>query len=238
MPCVGLWAPLMLSARGLGKSFVEGGRAHRVLHGLSLDVGAGETVALTGASGSGKSTLLNLLSGIEQPDAGTVSIDGIILGDLDDAARTRLRRRHIGFVFQFFNLLPTLSVLDNVVLPQRLNGVELGVAREEGARLLSRVGLAGRESAHADRLSGGEQQRVALVRAVAHRPSLVLADEPTGNLDTRTGDDILALLRELVADQNLTLIMATHSAAAAASCDRVLELADGVVRLGSARGSG
>lgn len=205
---------------GVRKAFVEGAHEHIVFRDLALEVLAGESLALTGRSGAGKSTLLNLVAGIDTADAGSVTILGRPLASLDDAARTRLRRQHVGFVFQFFNLLPALSVLDNVCLPLKLLNVPHAQATERAMSMLARVGLDGRAQALADRLSGGEQQRVAIARAVVHEPSLVLADEPTGNLDAGTAADILALLRSLASTDHRALIMATHSPEAAAICSR------------------
>lgn len=218
---------VVLRLAEVGRTYPEGDRLHKVLDGVDLHVAPGETVALTGASGSGKSTLLNLIAGIDLPDAGEIRFDGQVITSLGDRERTLLRRRRMGFVFQFFNLLPTLSVLDNIILPQRLNGIPRATAVAEARRLLERVDLAGREGSHADRLSGGEQQRVALLRAVAHGPALVLADEPTGNLDEITGQRTLALLLELTRERNAALVMVTHARAAARQCDRTLTLSGG-----------
>ena len=217
--------PPMIELRGVDKSFVEGETRHRVLAGVDLDVRHGEFVALLGRSGSGKSTLLNLVSGIDVPDAGSVHVAGTALHAVSEQQRTLFRRRHIGFVFQFFNLLPTLTVAENVMLPAQLNrrdgaGADAAAAR----RLLARVGLEGRADSFPDRLSGGEQQRVAIARALAHDPPLLLADEPTGNLDRAIGGEVLALLRELAHDRGKTLLVATHSTEVAAGADRVLRL--------------
>ncbi len=217
----------MIHARMLSKSFWEGGRQRVVLDGLDLHVAAGQRMALLGRSGSGKSTLLNLLCGIDRPDGGEVWLAGQKLSAMSDRGRTLLRRSSVGFVFQFFNLLPTLSVLDNVVLPQRLNGVPSVPAKREARALLAKVGLADRGAAFPDRLSGGEQQRVAVVRAVAHRPALVLADEPTGNLDEDTGRALLDALTSLQEEREAALVMATHSRQAADRCARVLRLKGG-----------
>ncbi len=211
---------------GIGRSFTEGDTEHRVLDAVSMSVARGEMVALRGRSGSGKSTLLNLVSGIDQPDSGRVVVDGIDLTALSERDRTLFRRRHIGFVYQAFNLVPTLPVADNIRLVLELNGWD---AREADARteeLLQAVGLGERAKSFPDLLSGGEQQRVAIARALSHRPALILADEPTGNLDERTADTVLALLRGLVRDAGATLLMATHSNGVAASCDRVFEVHD------------
>jgi putative ABC transport system ATP-binding protein len=207
------------------KAFAEGGRQREVLAGLSLTVGEGEIVALQGRSGSGKSTLLNVIAGIDRPDQGAVAVDGAVLSALPERERTLFRRRHIGFVFQFFNLLPTLTVAENVRLPLELLGRREEVAEVE--RLLAAVGLADRAGAFPDRLSGGEQQRVAVARALAHGPSLVLADEPTGALDAETGRAVLTLLVTLARAAGRTVILATHSAEVARAADRVLTLQSG-----------
>ena len=208
----------------LRKGYEEGGRAHVVLDGASASVAAGERVAILGPSGSGKSTLLNLISGIDRPDSGRVTIAGVELTALTEVERTRFRRRHIGFVFQFFNLLPTLTVLENLLLPLELKGTK-GEAPEQRARsLLERVDLAARADTFPDRLSGGEQQRVALVRALVHDPELVLADEPTGNLDEAMAARVGDLMAELVTGERRTLVVVTHSRPLASRMDRVLRL--------------
>jgi putative ABC transport system ATP-binding protein len=215
--------------QGLTRSYQEGGREHIVLLDASLELAAGESVALLGPSGSGKSTLLNLMSGMDTPDAGRVEVAGTDLTGLNERDRTLFRRRHIGFVFQFFNLIPTLSVEENLLLPLELAG---RIDAEHEARaldLLRIVGLAGREGAFPDRLSGGEQQRVAVARALVHRPALVLADEPTGNLDREAGDVVLDLLDSLVREEGATLMTVTHSQRVAERADRVLVLRDGRV---------
>lgn len=221
-------APLV-RLRDLSRSFREGDRVHAVLQGVAMDFARGERVALLGPSGSGKSTLLNLVSGIDLPDSGTVEVDGTDLTRLSEKDRTLFRRNHIGFVFQFFNLLPTLTVEENLLLPLELAG---RAGREEHARaleLLEAVGLGDRAGAFPDRLSGGEQQRVAVARAVVHRPLLVLADEPTGNLDAETGLRVLDLLEGLVRESGTTLLMVTHSPEVAARCDRVLTVQGGAL---------
>jgi putative ABC transport system ATP-binding protein len=214
--------------RALSKAFAEGGAGRRraVLGGLSLSVAQGEIVAVMGRSGSGKSTLLNVIAGIDQPDEGTVSVGGVVVSTLPERARTLYRRRQIGFVFQFFNLLPTLTVAENVLLPLEL----LGRARQgadQVAALLGAVGLGDRGAAFPDRLSGGEQQRVAVARALVHQPALVLGDEPTGALDGETGRLVLALLVDLARKAGRTMILATHSAEVARAADRVLVLDSG-----------
>lgn len=212
---------------GVEKGFEEGGTRHLVLAGLDLTLAPGAFVALLGPSGSGKSTLLNLASGIDRPDRGEVRVAGRDIHEMSERDRTLFRRDHIGFVFQFFNLIPTLTVEENLLLPLELAGRTEPQDRTRVRELLARVGLADRAGAWPDRLSGGEQQRVAVARSLAHRPSLVLADEPTGNLDRATGDRVLDLLEELVRDAGTTLVMVTHSESAAARADRILELSGG-----------
>ena len=211
----------------LSRSFQEGEQRHVVLQDLSADFAAGETVALRGRSGSGKSTLLNLISGIDAPDSGRIEIAGLDITAMSERDRTLFRRVHIGFVYQAFNLVPTLTVADNIRLVLELNNVEEAYASLRIEELLAAVGLANRSASYPDVLSGGEQQRVAIARALAHRPRIVLADEPTGNLDDSTAADVLTLLDDLVREQGGTMIVATHSAKVAAFCDRVLELQDG-----------
>ncbi|HTL19133.1 MAG TPA: ABC transporter ATP-binding protein [Steroidobacteraceae bacterium] len=217
----------MLSVRRLCRSFREGERVHRVLEGLDADIGTGERVAVMGRSGSGKSTLLNLLSGIDRPDSGAVYVDGMELSALGEPARTLFRRAHIGFVYQFFNLIPTLDVAENVRLVLELNGVRGRAARERSLAALARVGLQGRAHSAIDALSGGEQQRVAIARALVHAPKLLLADEPTGNLDAATAQEVLPALLDLTRERATTLVMATHDEALAGAADRVLELREG-----------
>jgi putative ABC transport system ATP-binding protein len=201
--------------------------ARRVLDSVSLDVAAGERVALTGPSGSGKTTLLNCLGGVDRPDSGTITLDGVRIDRLDSDGLARLRRERVGTVFQFFHLLPTLSAEENIALPLQLLDVP---AAERSARVrefLDRIGLVHRADALPAELSGGEQQRIAIARALVHRPSLVLADEPTGNLDSVNGANILTLLRELTDATHTALILVTHSEEAAAICHRRIHLRDG-----------
>jgi putative ABC transport system ATP-binding protein len=211
----------------LTRSFHEGEQLHAVLQSLDATFVRGEKVALRGRSGSGKSTLLNLISGIDVPDDGEVEIDGQLITAMSERDRTLFRRKHIGFVYQAFNLLPTLTVADNVRLVLELNARKGDTATKRISTLLDRVGLMDRAGSYPDLLSGGEQQRVAIARALAHGPSLVLADEPTGNLDDRTADEVLQMLDNMVSDAGGTMIVATHSARVAKTCDRVLELHDG-----------
>jgi putative ABC transport system ATP-binding protein len=207
------------------KDYSEGGELRHVLKGAELSVAEGEFVAIRGRSGSGKSTVLNLVAGIDQPTSGDVLVAGTSLGRLTPTERTLFRRDHVGFVFQFFNLIPTLRVLENVMLPAELS-------RQHGARaraleLLAAVGLEDRARAYPDRLSGGEQQRVAIARALVRDPRLVLADEPTGNLDDATGASVMGLFDSVTRRAGKTLLLATHSREVAALADRVLTIEDG-----------
>ncbi len=215
--------------RDLSRSFQEGGREHSVLHDLSVDFASGETVALRGRSGSGKSTLLNLISGIDAPDAGEVEVAGLNITMMSERDRTLFRREHIGFVYQAFNLVPTLTVSDNIRLVLELNKVPQAESNDRIDYLLDAVELSDRATSYPDVLSGGEQQRIAIARALAHNPSLLLADEPTGNLDDKTAEGVLQLLDKLVRHSGGTMIIATHSAAVASRCDRILELHGGVL---------
>lgn len=219
--------PDILHLRNLSKSYREGETTRTVLSGIQARIRRGEIVALLGRSGSGKSTLLNLISGIDQPDAGDVIINGTVLNHLNEHQRTLFRRRHIGFVFQFFNLIPTLTVMENLLLPLELNARIGEAEKNQAVRLLAEVGLEERAATFPDRLSGGEQQRVAIARALIHRPELLLADEPTGNLDAETGAQALDLLENLVRSQDATLLMVTHSAETARHADRILSIRGG-----------
>jgi putative ABC transport system ATP-binding protein len=217
----------VLSIRQLSRSFREGGRVHRVLEDLEAQVATGERVAVMGRSGSGKSTLLNLISGIDTADSGSVHVDGAEVTALREPARTLFRRAHIGFVYQFFNLIPTLDVVENVRLVLELNGVHGASARERSLAVLDSVGLRARAHSAVDQLSGGEQQRVAIARALVHEPRLLLADEPTGNLDEQTAREVLPVLLSLTRSRGATLLMVTHDEALAGAADRVLELREG-----------
>ena len=214
-----------LELQGLYKSYFDGSGDHHILKGADLNVEKGETVAILGSSGSGKSTLLNLIAGIDLPDQGEVRIDGKSLGQMSEKNRTLLRRRTMGFVFQSFNLIPTLNVYENLMLPLELNQI----SKNSGiiSQMLQALGLNGREESHPDRLSGGEQQRVAIARALMHQPSLLLADEPTGNLDAETSQETLKLINHLVHRSRTTMIMATHSQEVIEWVDRVLGIEDG-----------
>ena len=222
----------VVQIRDLYKTYAEGNRRLHVLEGVSLDICRGEFLAVLGASGSGKSTLLNLLSGIDQPDSGNIVIEGTDICALNDRRQTLFRRDHIGIVFQFFNLIPTLTVLENITLPQELGGSRRKPEEARAMNLLEKVGLAERASTFPDKLSGGEQQRVAIARALLHEPKIVLADEPTGNLDEETGWQVLKLLLGLTREAGKTLIMATHSNEIVQHADRVYRIHDG--RLDSA----
>jgi putative ABC transport system ATP-binding protein len=213
----------LIELRGLCHSYHEGGRARHLLKGIDLQAQAGECIALLGRSGSGKSTLLNLISGIDRPTAGEIIINGSCLTRMNERERTLFRRRHIGFVYQTFNLLPTLTVEENLLLPLDLNRLDGGRARA----LLEEIGLGDRCAEFPDRLSGGEQQRVAIARALVHEPLLVLADEPTGNLDAETGRRTLDLLDRLVRRTGRTLLIVTHSREVSAIADRILTIDDG-----------
>ena len=217
----------MLTIRQLSRSFREGARVHRVLDRLDAAVGSGERLAIVGRSGSGKSTLLNLISGIDRADAGAVEIDGVEVTALGEPGRTLFRRAHVGFVYQFFNLIPTLDVAENVRLVLELNGVRGAAARSRSLAALAGVGLAARAHSPVDQLSGGEQQRVAIARALVHEPQLLLADEPTGNLDEETAREMLPVLLSLTRARGTTLVIVTHDEALAATADRVLELREG-----------
>ena len=214
----------------LRKSYQEGERVHAVLDGATASIAGGERVAILGPSGSGKSTLLNLISGTDLPDSGTVRIDGVDVTGLTELERTLFRRVHVGFVFQFFNLLPTLTVLENLLLPLELTGSRDAEGEARAHELLERVGLSDRFGAFPDRLSGGEQQRIALARALVHRPGLLLADEPTGNLDQDLAEHVGELLEELSAGFGTTLVVVTHSRELAARMDRTLHVDHGRLR--------
>ena len=219
--------PVLVAARDLTRCYGEGDTAVNALRGVSLTVDKGELVAVMGPSGSGKSTLMHILAGLDRPTSGEVWIDGTAVSELGDTQLTKLRRRHIGFVFQFFNLLPMLTAEENILLPLELAGrkPEHGWIDE----LLAGVGLADRRRHRPSELSGGQQQRVAIARALVSRPSVVFADEPTGNLDSQTSAEILALLREAVSGYGQTTVMVTHEPQAAAIADRIFFLADGEI---------
>lgn len=216
-----------LCLENVSKNYQEGSRIRTVLREADATIAQGEFVAILGKSGSGKSTLLNLISGIDLVDSGTIWLEGKNLTALREPERTLFRRRNIGFIFQFFNLIPTLTVLENAILPGELSGKSPQEARRQVEPLLEEVGLCDRLDTFPDRLSGGEQQRVAIARAFMNDPRLVLADEPTGNLDEETGRQVLELLDRLTRQAGKNLILVTHSREAAAYADRILYLKDG-----------
>jgi putative ABC transport system ATP-binding protein len=216
-----------LRFNNLTKSYFEGDIQRIVLHDAHAEFQPGEITAIVGKSGSGKSTLLNLISGIDAPDSGQIWVEGRDLTVLGERERTLFRRAHIGFIFQFFNLIPTLTVGENVSLPLELNRIQRLRARQRAEEVLEAVGLLERWTTFPEKLSGGEQQRVALARALVHDPLLILADEPTGNLDEETGTQMMSLLARLAREQDRTLVMVTHSPEASAHADRVLRLSHG-----------
>jgi putative ABC transport system ATP-binding protein len=220
-------AEVVVRLDDVSKSYSDGARQHQVLHGVRLEIRRGEFLALVGRSGSGKSTLLNLIGGMDDPDAGRVHVLGLDLERADETRRTELRRTQLGFVFQFFNLLPTLTVEENLLLPLELARKLDPSTRRRALELLDAVGLAAQRTSFPDRLSGGEQQRAAIARALVHDPELVLADEPTGNLDDENAANVLELFERLLRASGKTLVLVTHSAAAARVADRTLELRDG-----------
>ena len=220
-------ADAVISARHVVRRYGDGDTAVDALRGVSVDIAQGRLTAVMGPSGSGKSTLMHILAGLDQPTSGQVTVAGEDITGMNDAELTLLRRDHIGFIFQFFNLLPMLTALENVVLPLSLAGVKPDKAWVD--ELVAKVGLADRLGHRPSELSGGQQQRVAIARALVSRPTIMFADEPTGNLDSRTSGEILALLRGMVSDLGQTTVMVTHDAHAAAIADRVLFLADGEI---------
>jgi len=217
----------VLSCRTLGKTFVEGGQTLEVLRGVEFEVMEADLVAIVGASGSGKTTLLQLLGGLDRPTHGSVSVMGQNLASLDAAGRGRLRNRHMGFVYQFHHLLPEFSALENVAMPLLVRREAPELAADQAAALLQRVGLGERLDHRPAQLSGGERQRAAVARALITRPALVLADEPTGNLDGRTGERVFQQMLELNRELGTSLVLVTHDARIAARMDRVLNLRDG-----------
>ena len=218
-----------LALKDVYRTFHQGGTTLEVLRGVTIDLRPGETVALVGPSGSGKSTILHIAGLLERPDGGEVLIDGVAAGGLSDGERTRLRRAALGFVYQYHHLLPEFSALENVMMPQIIAGTSRRVARKQAGELLARFGLEPRAQHRPARLSGGEQQRVAIARAIANAPKVLLADEPTGNLDSKTADAVFAELMALVRGGDLAALIATHNEALAARMDRIVHLEDGVL---------
>ena len=219
----------LLSARGLKKTYAIGKRSLEVLRGVDLQIERGGFVALRGASGTGKSTLLHLIGGLDTPNAGEIIYNGENLAAYSEARLTNFRNRRVGFVFQAYHLLPELTALENVCLTARIARVAASVAEKRACELLARVGLGERLDHKPSELSGGEQQRVAIARALINEPELLLADEPTGNLDSHTGLEIIELLKSLRAEKNMTLVIATHDSKVAATAPRVIELVDGLI---------
>ena len=222
--------PPLIQISRLSKHYREGAVNRTVFAGFDCTIYPGEIVALLGRSGSGKSTLLNLISGIDLPDQGDIVFDGTLVTTIGETERTYIRRRKIGFVFQFFNLIPTLTLAENLWLPLELNRVATAERREQALSWLDQVGLGDRQYSYPEQLSGGEQQRLAILRALIHQPKLLLADEPTGNLDTETGEKVLTLLLDLARQSASTVLMVTHSLEVAHQADRVLQLNDGRVQ--------
>jgi ABC-type lipoprotein export system ATPase subunit len=220
----------LLRARALTKTYTMGKRSLEVLRGVDLDVARGEFLALRGASGAGKSTLLHLIGGLDLPNAGEILFDGNNLVAFSERRLTEFRNRRVGFIFQAYHLLPELTALENVCLPARMARISSATVEVRGRELLARVGLKDRLDHKPSELSGGEQQRVAIARALINEPELVLADEPTGNLDSKTGGEIIELLKGLRVEKNTTLVIATHDAKVAANAERVIELVDGRIQ--------
>ena len=221
---------VLIRARGLSRRYMMGKQPVDALAGVDLDIRHGEFVALVGPSGSGKSTLLNMLGGLDRPTAGEIWVDDLELGKASDKRLVRYRREQVGFIFQSFNLLPTRTALENVEVPLMLAGVDRRTRRESALRLLERVGLGRRAGHKPNELSGGEQQRVAVARSLANDPMLLLADEPTGNLDSKTGAEILALLQDVLRQEGRSIVLVTHDSGVASHADRIVHLLDGTIQ--------
>jgi putative ABC transport system ATP-binding protein len=215
----------MINIEDVTKNYTEGNSVHRILDNVNLKINKGEIVVLLGKSGSGKTTLLNLISGIDLPDSGSISVNGKNLTGFSEKERTLFRRKNVGFIFQFFNLIPTLTVEENISLPLELN--EIKFTGNDIFKILSEVGLEGRNNTYPDKLSGGEQQRVAIARALVHNPEIIIADEPTGNLDLETGKKIIGLIDGFIKKKSKTMIMATHAPDVIGIADRIIGLKDG-----------
>ena len=220
---------VLLTAKALTKSYIMGSRSIEVLRGVDIEVARGDFLALRGASGAGKSTLLHLIGGLDSPNSGEILFDGRDIAKFSEAELTHFRNRRVGFIFQAYHLLPELTALENVCLPARIGRVSAAAAESRAAELLQQVGLKDRIDHKPYELSGGEQQRVAIARSLIVRPELILADEPTGNLDSRTGMEIIELLKNMCVQLNAALMIATHDAKVATAAQRVIELADGRV---------
>ena len=225
-----------LELKNLRRSFKQGGQTLEVLRGIELDIAKGEVVALIGPSGAGKSTLLQIAGLLEQPSKGEIYLDGLKCSKLSDAMRTSLRRDYLGFVYQYHNLLPDFDAVENVMMPLLIAGVNPKAAREKAEKLLKRLGLGKRLKHRPAELSGGEQQRVAIARALANTPKLLLADEPTGNLDPKTAESVFAELIAIVKETGLSALVATHNMELAQQMDRVVELKDGIIEESGGRG--
>jgi putative ABC transport system ATP-binding protein len=232
----------IVETRNLSKSYGKGETAVSALQGINVSIAEGEFVAVMGPSGCGKSTLLHLIGGLDRPGGGEVLLDGQLISMLDDDALTELRRRKIGFIFQFYNLLPVLGATENAALPLILDGVKPAEARKRAVEWLKRMGLENRLDHRPNQLSGGQQQRVAIARALVTEPALILADEPTGNLDSNAGNEIAALLRQITGEWGRTVLMVTHDPRIAAYADRIIFLKDGTVmddtRIANSPGNG
>lgn len=221
--------PPFIELTGLCRGFGEGKRRHYVLQELNLKIDRGETVALLGRSGSGKSTLLNLISGIDIPDKGSIKVDGLELNLLNEHERTLFRRQHIGFIYQFFNLVPTLTGRENIEFVLELNGESRAEISHKASQIMQKLEIFDKAHLFPAQLSGGEQQRVAIARALVHCPKIVLADEPSGNLDARTGERMLSVLKSMLTINNSSMLLVTHSLAVAQTADRIITLEDGVL---------
>jgi putative ABC transport system ATP-binding protein len=215
---------------GLSHSYEEAGRRHEVLHGLDFSMAQGESIALLGRSGSGKSTLLNLISGIDTPTSGQVIVDGQDLNAMSETERTLFRRQHIGFIYQFFNLVPSLNAQENIAFSLELNNFDTAEIHTRVQSIMRELDIFDKTQSYPSQLSGGEQQRVAIARALIHQPLLILADEPTGNLDAQSGQLILNKLHQLACEQRSTLLLVTHSLEVAKTADRIVTLEDGILQ--------